>query len=198
MSFEKRPSLTLSLKSKDFVEYYWLKEELHAFCKEQKLPTSGSKAALTLRIAHFLETGLILKSKRIKATKSTFDWSKEVLSTQTIITDNYQNSQNVRRFFEKKIGPSFKFSVLFMNWMKFNTGKNLGDAITAWREIKLAKKGAKTSIAPQFEYNQYFRDFFEANPDRSRKDARALWNIVKERKGDRVYMDSDLRFLPKF
>ena len=41
--------------------FYHLKRELADFCKENGLPTSGSKAELTDRIAYFLDTGNVLK-----------------------------------------------------------------------------------------------------------------------------------------
>jgi len=195
MSSNQRPELTLSLITKDFAEYYWLKTELTSFCKKHKLPTSGSKKELTNRIAHFLETGKVLKKKSTKSTTSTFDWNTETLSNQTVITDNYHNSQNVRAFFTEQIGPNFRFSVVFMNWMKVNMGKTLAEAILAWKEIAQLKKTSRSTISPQFEYNQFFRDFFEANPDKTRKEAVMLWNIVKQRKGKHVYRKSDLELL---
>ena len=42
-----RPDLTRQLSAQDFRDYYWLKEELLAFCRAQGLSTLGSKAALT-------------------------------------------------------------------------------------------------------------------------------------------------------
>ena len=36
----ERPALTLGLKSKDFLEYYYLKEELVKFCRDNGLPDS--------------------------------------------------------------------------------------------------------------------------------------------------------------
>ena len=35
-----RPELTIKLKRKEFLEYYYLKEELVCFCRENGLPTS--------------------------------------------------------------------------------------------------------------------------------------------------------------
>ena len=38
-----RPQLTKDLKSAEFKEYYFLKEELKDFCKKEGLKVSGSK-----------------------------------------------------------------------------------------------------------------------------------------------------------
>ena len=54
---ELRPEITLNLSSCTFREYYYLKEELVAFCRDHHLPTSGGKQELTERIACFLDSG---------------------------------------------------------------------------------------------------------------------------------------------
>ena len=41
-----RPELSIKLKSNEFLEYYYLKEELVSFCRENRLPASGGKAEL--------------------------------------------------------------------------------------------------------------------------------------------------------
>ena len=53
----ERPNLDKSLDSAAFRNYYYLKEELVAFCRQNGLPVSGGKLELTERIAHFLDTG---------------------------------------------------------------------------------------------------------------------------------------------
>ena len=52
-----RPKLTKDLKSEDFKEYYFLKEELKDFCKKEGLKTRGSKIQLEERIIYYLDTG---------------------------------------------------------------------------------------------------------------------------------------------
>lgn len=57
------------LDSKTFRNYYFLKEELVNFCRENGMPTSGSKIEIADRIAYFLDTGKIkaASAKRKKA-----------------------------------------------------------------------------------------------------------------------------------
>ena len=57
------------LSSETFRSFYYLKEELVAFCRENGLPTSGGKLELTERIAHYLDTGEILPAKQGKMKK---------------------------------------------------------------------------------------------------------------------------------
>lgn len=59
-----RPDLSREIDSKTFRSFYYLKEELVVFCRENELSTSGSKIELTDRIAHFLDTGEVKTVKR--------------------------------------------------------------------------------------------------------------------------------------
>ena len=62
----ERPVLDKHLDSKTFRDFYYLKEESIDFCRENSLPTSGSKIEITDRIAHFLDTGETLSSGETK------------------------------------------------------------------------------------------------------------------------------------
>jgi len=194
---DKRPQLTKKISIQDFKDFYWLKEELIAFCKTEALQRTGSKIEIATRIEQYLKTGEKIKDKPKQAKSSKFDWNTAPLTLQTVITDNYKNSENVRQFFTNQLGTSFKFNVVFMNWMKANVGKTLQEAVQAWEEIREAKKANKKpkDIAPQFEYNTYLRDFLAANPDKSRSVGITLWKIKKARRGDNIYKKSDLKLL---
>ena len=52
-----RPQLSKNLDPNTFRNFYYLKEELVAFCKKQGLPAGGGKLELTERIACYLSTG---------------------------------------------------------------------------------------------------------------------------------------------
>jgi hypothetical protein len=58
----ERPKLNMELDSAVFRNFYYLKQELINFGRENRLPTLGSKIELADRIAHFLDTGNVLKS----------------------------------------------------------------------------------------------------------------------------------------
>lgn len=199
MQTTSRPQLTRNLSAESFRDFYWLKEELVSFCREISINSSGSKQAIADRISKFLETGeMVNKLKREKPERSScFDWNQETLTIDTIITDNYRNTENVRAFFRQAIGKQFKFNTQFMNWMKANQGKTLGEAITEWQRIaELKKRNAhRTEIAPQFEYNRYTRDFHAQNPGLSAEAARHCWKTKRSRPGNNQYEDTDLIFL---
>lgn len=62
------PRLSTELNTETFRQYYYLKEELVCFCRDNGLQTTGSKAELTERIATYLSTGksfiTVKKSKK--------------------------------------------------------------------------------------------------------------------------------------
>ena len=183
----ERTELNKELDAATFRSFYYLKQELVDFCKENGLPTSGSKAELTDRIAHFLDTGKVLKSSAKRKTALNVG----TLTEDTVIEPNIVCSEKHRAFFREKIGKSFSFHVPFQKWLKANTGKTYGDAIWAYYRILEEKKKTKTEIGGQFEYNTYIRDFFADNPGKNLHDAIVCWNYKKSLPGHHRYEQSD-------
>ena len=134
-----RPELTIKLKRKEFLEYYYLKEELVCFCRENGLPTSGGKAELTERIAYYLDTGKIKAIKTVRTQKPKIT----AITRDSIIESDFVCSELHRAFFKREIGESFSFNVAFQKWLKSNAGKTYADAIVAYNEIKNTKKPGK-------------------------------------------------------
>lgn len=177
-----RPQLSVNMNVNEFKDYYYLKEELMAFCRSNGLSSFGSKADLTERIVCFInkeETpSLIIKKRNIVDT----------IDEETIIEQNIVCSEKHRAFFKEKIGESFSFNVLFQKWLKENSGKKYKDAINAYYPLKKAKK----EIEKQFEYNTYIRDFFKDNKGKSLEEAIKCWNYKKKLKGQNCYEKEDL------
>lgn len=184
-----RPTLQKGLDADIFLTYYYLKEELVDFCRENGLPTSGGKLEITERIAVFLRTGEIKRAKGIRKVAAV---RTDVLSEESIIEENFVCSERHRAFFKERLGKSFSFNVVFQNWLKTNSGKTYGDALAAYEQIMLDKKSKKTTIDKQFEYNTYIRDFFADNPGKSLEDAIACWKYKKSMPGHNRYERIDL------
>lgn len=187
----ERTELNKELDAAAFRSFYYLKQELADFCKENGLPTTSSKAELTDRITHFLDTGNVLKSSAKRKTSVNIG----TLTEDTVIEQNIVCSEKHRAFFSEKIGKSFSFNVLFQKWLKANTGKTYGDAIRAYYRILEEKKQRKTEIGGQFEYNTYIRDFFADNPGKNLHDVIVCWNHKKSLPGHHRYEQSDLSAL---
>lgn len=181
-----RPPLNNGIQLKDFQDYYWLKEELQQFCRENGLSVSGSKIDITNRITIFLETGKIIKPTRKQKQKPT----NKPLTLSTIITEGHTCSQNVRHFFKQHI-PNFHFSTAIQNYFKENVGNTYKDAIQFWyeEEQRLKDPSYHKKLAPQFEYNQFIKDYFAhpQNNGKTRLDAIKAWNEIKALPGDNKF-----------
>ena len=191
-----RPDLIDVQTAEELRQWYWLKQELVDYCKLVKINYSGSKAEITDRIAQILTSGIVEVSKLKEKVKPTsrFNWKKEQLTPETVITDSYTNGPNTRQFFLQEIGPKFKFNIDFMAWMKANCGKTLHDAAVQWQILEDRKKDKnfKSTIPKSNQYNQYMRDFFADNPNKTIKDARKYWAIKRSLPGSNKYERSDL------
>ncbi len=184
----ERPELSLNISVDTFKNYYFLKEELVDFCRQNGLQTSGSKQELTERIACFLETGK--RTKTNPKPKSTVNIGD--ITEDTLIEPNIVCSEKHRAFFKEKIGKTFSFNVAFQKWLKSNAGKTYADAIQAYYAILEEKKKSKTVIDKQFEYNTYIRDFFADNNGMSLENAIKCWKYKKSLKGHNRYEKTDL------
>jgi Domain of unknown function (DUF6434)/SAP domain-containing new25 len=196
----KRPNILKVSSSKEFTKWYWLKEELIAYCQKKGIKTTGGKFEIADRIVHFLDTSQIAKStaKANKKISSNFDWHKEPLGLETIITDSYKNTQNMRRFMVSQVGAKFRFSIALMDWMKANVGKTLKSAVAEYQRLETQKKDKsfKTEILPHNQYNRYLRDFFADNSDQTMADARRCWQLKRALPGyykRTLYESSDLQ-----
>lgn len=185
----KRPVLNRDLKSTTFREYYYLKEELIIFCRNEELSRSGGKIELTDRIAEFLDTGEKKKAENKKKIKAI---DIGTITEDSIIEEEFVCSEKHRAFFKRKIGESFSFLVAFQRWLKENAGKTYKEAEEAYYKILEEKKKGRTTIDRQFEYNTYIRDFFSDNQGKSLEDAIKCWKYKKGLKGHNRYEKTDL------
>ncbi len=184
----ERPLLDRTLDSDTFQSFYWLKEELMHFCRENELPTSGAKQEITQRIARYLENGEVQKPTAKSHTTNKI----QKITEDMLIEENLRCSEVHRAFFKEQVGKSFSFNVAFQKWLKENSGKTYRDAVVAYGEILENKKKKKSTIEKQFEYNTYIRDFFADNKGCSLEDAIRCWKYKKQKKGHNRYEKEDL------
>ena len=170
------------------------KEELMAEAKRRGLKYSDGKFVILDRIAHFLDTGeMSLPGDSKPKPKSKFDWHSAPLTPETIITDSYKNSQNVRRFFKSQIGEGFRFTIGFMDWIRLNHGATLADAVVEYQRMTAA--GEKAPIRDHNQFNQYTVDFLKDNPGAGMAEVRRVWALKRalpSEGGRHVYDRSDL------
>lgn len=196
---DQKPDLFDLTSGNEVRRWYWRKDQLIPFAKHLGLKTTGGKFEVLDRIAHFLDTGekTAPGDKKLRTT-SKFDWHSETLTDETVITDSYKNSQNVRRYFKSRVGDSFKFNIAMMDWMRDNIGRTLADACDAYHAIKAQEKvpGYQTKIRGHNQFNQYTRDFLADNPELGVADVRRVWSLKIQQPsedGRHIYVRSDLQ-----
>lgn len=187
----KRPKLTIKIPIHIFLNYYWLKEELIAFCVQHKLPTQGGKIELVSRIEHFLKNKDNIPQK-VQRKKTNQRDSTSDLTLKTVV-NCFKNDLKTRIFFIQHIGKHFHFNAYLREFAKdtFENKERLtyGDLIKGWIKYEELKKQKdfKTEISPQFEYMQFTRDFFANEKNKTRDDAIAAWHFIKTQPGKRTY-----------
>jgi hypothetical protein len=196
MSKPQRPKIDAVKTGAELKDWYWLKTEAINHARMLGLSTIGGKFEIIDRIADFLDGKVETKPMRRPKREpkiAEFDWHGALLSKATVITENYRNTQNLRRFFIAEIGRHFSFNIAFMAWMKSNAGKTLGDAAEEWKRAHvLVKAGHKPEIPFHNQFNAYTRAFMEDNPGRSMDDVRHFWKLKRSLPGHNRYERSDL------
>lgn len=173
-----RPELHAGIDPETFDAHYWYRQELMDLARKLDLSCAGGKFQIHDRISHFLRTGERLGPESHKPS-SKVDWRSAALSPQTVITDSYRNTQRVRAFFAKHIGPDFAFTIELMTWIKENHGARLADALEAERERRAqVAQGHKPQIAPHNQYNRFARDYMAHHPQGERQDMDAAWQAL--------------------
>ena len=189
---DTRPEIESIRSYQALQRWYWLKSELVTYAKQRGIGTACQKPELVRRIGHWLETGEAIKNSAKRATSS-FDWRTETLSEETVITDSYRNTKNVRAFMKRYASDRFKFSNEFMQWMRLNQGKTLGDAAQYWIELDRRKReaGYRETALPHNQYNQFTRAISQARPGISAKEIRRIWAVKRREPGPHIYKEGD-------
>ncbi len=190
---KQRPTLDNKISVQDFKDFYWLKEELVKFCRENSISYVGGKIEISNRIVEYLETGKIVKIKRLS--KKKLPKPTEPLALETVIGVDYRSYKEKKDFLQSVIGKQFHFTIHLLDFFKQNAGKKTyGDLVDEWYKEQKLKSDPDfvKEIAPQFEYNQYIRDFIKVNPGMGRKDAIKYWKLKKSMPGNNKYSEKDL------
>ncbi|MBO6637182.1 MAG: hypothetical protein JJ920_04530 [Roseitalea sp.] len=196
----KRPRIETITTGAALKDWYWLKQEIVDHARNLGVSPYGGKFAIIDRVAHFLDTGERRKpsyeqgpARRQTSPASMFDWAHGAITRDTIIDAGYRNNHNVRAFLARETGRKITFNIAFMDWMKANAGKTMGDAAHEWLRLDAERKaGVKATIPYHNQFNAYVRAFFDDNPGRSMDDARHFWKLKRGLPGHNRYERSDL------
>jgi len=168
-----RPPLTKKILINDLTGYYWLKEELAAYCRENDISASGSKQELFDRVRLYIETG-----EKTAAYGKVRGSMPKVFTRQSVIGPGWHCSQEIRYFFENEIGASFHFDGIMRNLIYNGVGMTLDEVIESWNSSR-ESSSPKKEIAPQFEYNRHMRAYFAEHKGATLADAIEAWKKLK-------------------
>ena len=168
---DERPALVRQLSATQFLRWYWLKAELVDFARSAGLSVVGSKEMLSARIAAFLD-GMELPPPEVQRRSNTPQLA-EPLSRSTKIPPGQRSTQLLRHFFEREIGPGFRFDAAMRAFLSASQGeRTLGEAISFFQFTRSQKT---KPIDAQFELNRFTRAFYKQNPTASVTVLRAAW-----------------------
>lgn len=108
----ERPILNKELDSKTFRDFYFLKEELVKFCKENGLPVSGGKIDITDSFQKWLKNNAG-KSYR-EAITAYYQILNEKKKGKTTIDRQFEYNTYIRDFFADNKGKSLEDAIQSM------------------------------------------------------------------------------------
>ncbi|MBL3645683.1 cytoplasmic protein [Bacillus sp. RHFB] len=138
-----RPNLSKDISIESFKDFYWLKEELQTFCRENGMSSTGSKIEISDRIETFLRTGEIKNPIRKTKINRTVEPQVHLCLDRKTYRDAvdawYEEEERKKDpTFKKKIAPQFEYNQFTSDFFADpkNQGKSRADAIEAWNKIK--------------------------------------------------------------
>ena len=164
-----RPALSAKLSEAEFASWYWLKDELVRFCRNEGLAVSGSKQEVAQRLSAYL-AGKKLPAKRVvPRQKGTMP---RAFGLDTVIGPGWRCTQELRAFFVAHVGKGFRFNRALRTFISTSHGSKLRDALAHYKESLLSHE---EPIEGQFEYNRHMREFHAENPGATHADAVESW-----------------------
>jgi hypothetical protein len=174
----ERPPLSPSLDPAEFRRWYWLKQELVNFAKQEGLSATGDKPSLANRIALFLGgADPQVAEASTKAVRQTVSKRlSEPLTSETVLGPKQASSQQLRTFFVESIGPRFSYDIHMRTFLASNETKTLGEAIAHWHATR---QSAKPETLPQLELVRFTKAWHRAHPTGTQLQCRAAWKYYK-------------------
>lgn len=167
----ERPELTRDLDQATFAEYYWLRDELAAFCRLNDLSTAGGKRELTARVTALL-TG---KSQPAVQRRPPSKAMPVAFTRQTPVGSGWRCSEALRAFICLDLGRPFRFDRFMREQISAGSGALLGEVIDEWRK----QEGRKHEIEPQFEYNRFTKEYRLHAPKATHATVVRSWNSYR-------------------
>ncbi len=167
----QRPSLTPAMSAEEFRAWYWLKEDLVAFCRAHDLSRAGLKREIEARICAYL-SGSEKSKPRVQPRRAGV--MPREFALETIIGKGWRCSPVLGSYLRSVLGRSFHFNQAMRTFIHTAEGRTLRDACLLYQNS--VRPGApKAAIPEQLEYNRHFREYFRDHPKATRDEAIAAW-----------------------
>ena len=164
----------------EFARWYWLKEELARFARAQGLSPTGSKEALAARIAAALAGAPPPEARPARAAAP--GPLPEPLDDRTVIPAGQRCTQQLRAYFQGRVGPSFRFDASMRGFIAAGAGRTLGDALAHWHATRDL---GQQQIGEQFELNRFTRAWHADHPGGTRAQLMKAWRSYRALPSDR-------------
>jgi hypothetical protein len=166
-----RPALSSSLPAEEFRSWYWLKEELIAFCRDVKLPYAGSKADIETVIVAHLErrNALPMRAPRRATVRMPTSFTLD-----DVIGEGWTCNPALGAFFREHAGRGFRFNKAMRDFIHYGAGRTLAEAVACYHQ-SVVKDQPKRDIAPSLEYNRHTREYYATHPNATRAQVIAAW-----------------------
>ena len=193
-----RPIFSKNLSIEDFKKYYWYKTELQKICRDNKLPTQGTKAELEEYIENFLlGKECINKRKVLDNIRKNKVLTNITLDTK-LIEDGFKFNNESRKFFSDYFGvDKFSFTKEMASTLRqAERDNNLNITVKDLIDIYInAKNKTNTQIQEKeeetYQWNNFVKEFCKDEKSNMFKNklkvASIIWNHVRDSHEDKVY-----------
>ncbi len=165
-----RPDLTRQLAPDVFLDHYWLRAELAAFCRQNGVSAAGSKEDLGKRVRAILAGDPLPQPVKARARNAAMPAH---FTRETRIAPGWRCSQALRSFLGQEIGRPFRFDARMRALIHSGAGKTLAEVLDDWTDHQT--QAGQTDIPAQFEYNRFVRAYRQVAPDACHRDVAAAW-----------------------
>lgn len=167
-----RPLLTPTLAPETFGHWYWLKQELQAYCRTWQLPAGGSKAELMQRVqAHLAGRPLPAPARTARSAMPA------ELRPETVVAPGWRLGVALRAFFVQHLGPDFHFDQTLRDFFRDPRSRTLAQALALWQA---ARQAPPPAIERQFQFNRHVRDYFAQHPGATRARMLQAWRDKRQ------------------
>ncbi|WP_125980710.1 SAP domain-containing protein [Loigolactobacillus iwatensis] len=194
----EHPKFSNTMPVSEFLEHYWYKTELQTICRQNKLPTFGTKAELTNYLVAFLNDIPSNKIKTVrKVTRQKSLKSYEITPKTKLLNSGFSLNNEARQFFTDYFHTTKFFfkKIMTIKLREVQRTKDVHADVAALIKFYLDDQNHEKSFnnaeESTYQWNNFVRDFCKdpqsTNYSNKLKVAAILWQKVKLGRGAKQY-----------